>query len=228
MDIINILMQVAVLIFAVIIHEVAHGFVAYKLGDPTAKFAGRLTLNPIPHIDPVWSILIPGFLILSGSSFIIGGAKPVPINPAYFKKHKRDVMIVSASGPASNLLLMLLSVLFLKITLMVPGLRQMMGLNLFLSVSILINFILAIFNLIPVPPLDGSKILMGLLPDEWAYRYERLGMMGLLIVVVLIMTGGLRLILYPFAFALIKFLMLVFGGDVQYVLAVHTLMSWLK
>src|SRR5512142_3375244 len=105
MNAVDIIMQVAVLVFAVIVHEVSHGFVAYRLGDPTAKEAGRLTLNPIPHIDPFMSIILPAFLIFSGSPFVIGGAKPVPINPAYFRHHKRDVLLVSLAGPGSNMLL---------------------------------------------------------------------------------------------------------------------------
>ncbi len=200
-DLIKILIQIAVLIFAVIVHEVAHGFVAYKLGDPTAKYSGRLTLNPIPHIDPFMSILLPALMIVTGMPFIIGGAKPVPVNPIYFQNHKRDVMLVSAAGPLSNILLAIISALLLKFLFMFEFLRSV-GLSLVLGYSVLINIILATFNLIPIPPLDGSKILMGLLPDELAYKFAKLEPYGFFIILILLMTGILQLFLSPIFYLL--------------------------
>ncbi len=208
-NVIRILIQITVLVFAVIVHEVAHGYVAYKLGDPTAKYSGRLTLNPLPHIDPFMSIILPALMIFSGMPFIIGGAKPVPVNPVYFQDHKRDVMLVSAAGPLSNILLAIISALLLKFLFSFEILRSD-GLSLVLGYSILINIILAAFNLIPIPPLDGSKILMGFLPDELAYKFARLEPYGIFIILFLMMAGILQIFLYPVFYLLqnlIKFLM---------------------
>ncbi len=208
-NIIRILIQITVLVFAVIVHEVAHGYVAYKLGDPTAKYSGRLTLNPLPHIDPFMSILLPALMIFSGMPFIIGGAKPVPVNPVYFKNYKKDVMLVSAAGPVSNILLAIISVLLMKFLFFFEILRSD-GLSLVLGYSILINIILAAFNLIPIPPLDGSKILMGFLPDELAYKYAKIEPYGIFIILFLMITGILQIFLYPVFYLLqnlIKILM---------------------
>lgn len=201
--------QIGVLIFAVIVHEVSHGYVAYKLGDPTAKYSGRLTLNPLPHIDPFMSILLPGLMIATGMPFIIGGAKPVPVNPSYFANHKRDVMLVSAAGPFSNILLAIISILLLKIAVMFDFLKTP-GLFLLLQYSIIINIVLAVFNLIPIPPLDGSKILMGFLPDEAAYNYSKLEPYGIFIILILLGLGILQIFLMPIFMVLeklIKFIM---------------------
>lgn len=196
MDIINIAMQLTVLIFAVIIHEVSHGFVAYKLGDPTAKQEGRLTLNPISHIDPVWSIVIPAILIFTHAGFIIGGAKPVPINPGYFKNNRRDVMLTSLAGPGSNILLAVISALALKGAMMVPMLDSS-GTRLFLVTSVMINIMLAAFNLVPIPPLDGSKVLAFFLPEDIAWKYLSLETYGLIIVLLLAATGLISFIMQP-------------------------------
>jgi Zn-dependent protease len=201
MNIVDIIMQITVLVFAVIIHEVSHGYVAYMLGDPTAKDAGRLTLNPVPHIDPFMSVLLPAFLIFSGSPFVIGGAKPVPINPAYFKHHKKDVMLVSFAGPGSNLILAILGVGLFVLAAKVPFLRNP-GVFRLLQYLILINVVLAIFNLIPVPPLDGSNILMSLLPDEAAYNYAKLAPFGFLIIVVMLIFNVFNAILTPVLMAI--------------------------
>lgn len=208
-DLIKTLIQIAVLVFAVIVHEVAHGYIAYKLGDPTAKVEGRLTLNPLPHIDPFMSVLLPFLMIASGMPFILGGAKPVPVNPLYFQNHKRDVMLVSAAGPLSNILLAIISALLLKFLFSFEFLRSA-GLSLVLGYSVIINTILAAFNLIPIPPLDGSKILMGFLPDEVAYKYASLERFGIFIILILMMLGILQLFLYPIFYLLrnlINFLM---------------------
>ena len=211
MSLLQILIQITVLLFAVIVHEVAHGYVAFRLGDPTAKNSGRLTLNPLPHIDPFMSVLLPAFLIFSGAPCIIGGAKPVPVNPSYFNDHKRDVMLVSFAGPASNILLAVLSILIYAIAVRVPVIMKFGGSGLFLLLqySILINVVLAVFNLIPIPPLDGSKILMGLMPDEIAYKYASIGPYGIFIIIILLMLGVLQMILMPVFIILQKLIHLI-------------------
>jgi len=202
MDIVTIIIQITVLLFAVIIHEVAHGYVAFRLGDPTAKYAGRLTLNPLPHLDLFMSVLLPAFLIFSGAGFSIGGAKPVPVNPSYFKNYKRDIMLVSFAGPASNIALAIISIILLVVAVKVPIIGNLggRGLFLFLQYGIMINTILAVFNLIPIPPLDGSKILMGFLPNEMANKYASIAPYGMFIIIILLMTGILQNILMPVLF----------------------------
>jgi Zn-dependent protease len=204
----GIVIQIIVLILAVIVHEVSHGYVAYKLGDPTAKTMGRLTLNPLPHIDPFWSIILPVGLILTHSPFILGGAKPVPVDWRYFKNPRRDMMFVSLAGPGSNILLAIVGLLIWKLAGLVPAL-QSPGLQAFIEANLIINVVLAAFNLIPVPPLDGSKVIMGLLPESMAYKYARLEPMGMIIVIILLVTGIFNMIFQPI-FEFIMFLMKVF------------------
>lgn len=157
---------IVILAFSVILHELSHGIVANVLGDPTAKNAGRLTLNPIPHIDPIGSILLPAFLILmSGGTggVVLGWAKPVPINPQNFKHPKRDSILVSLAGPLSNLALAVVFGLFLRffpLELVNPNL------SFIFSYIVLMNIGLGVFNLLPVPPLDGSHLLLSLLPPS--------------------------------------------------------------
>lgn len=205
MNVVDIIMQIAVLVFAVIIHEVAHGYVAFRLGDPTAKRAGRLTLNPIPHIDPFMSVLLPAFLIFSGSPFVIGGAKPVPINPAYFANHKKDVMLVSLAGPASNVALAVIGIVLFVVSVKVEFLRNP-GILSLMKYMILINTVLAVFNLLPIPPLDGSNVLMGLLPDEAAYNFQKIAPYGFLIIIVLLVMNVFDMILTPVLIGIQKLL----------------------
>jgi Zn-dependent protease len=196
-NIFSILMQIAVLIFAVVVHEVSHGYVSYMLGDPTAKEQGRLTLNPISHLDPFMSVILPAFLIFSGSPFVIGGAKPVPVNPMFYKNHKRDLMLVSIAGPGSNFLLALITIGLLAIAVRIPFINNMPGLFLFIKYMIIINVILCIFNLIPVPPLDGSKIVMAFLPDDIAMKYESIAPFGIFIIIILLMLNIIDMIFRP-------------------------------
>lgn len=196
MDIYTIIIQITVLVFGVIVHEVSHGFVAYKLGDPTAKQMGRLTLNPLPHIDPFMSIILPAILIFTHAGFIIGGAKPVPINPMYFKHQKRDIMLTGLAGPVSNLLIAILAVLVLKLTKIMPAMASN-GLNMFLYYSVIINVVLAVFNLLPIPPLDGSKVLAFFLSPSLERAYLRLEPFGMWILILLLATGLLNHIFSP-------------------------------
>lgn len=161
----EIIFLVIVLIFSVIIHEVAHGAVANYLGDPTAKHAGRLTLNPIKHIDPIGSIALPLLLIImarfTGAGIIFGWAKPVPVNPYNFRDQKYGSAKVSIAGPGSNLAIALVFGMVLRFF---PGLSVLPGIDIMFSYIVSINILLAVFNLLPIPPLDGSHILFAFLP----------------------------------------------------------------
>jgi Zn-dependent protease len=190
-----------VLLFSIIIHEIAHGYVALKHGDPTARMLGRLTLNPLPHIDPVGSVLVPLILMISGSSFLIGWAKPVPVNPLNFRNYRRGEIAVSAAGPLSNLALAVAFSLLLRLEL---GNIGLMKLALF---GVQVNVVLAVFNLIPIPPLDGSHILAMVLPRELARLYAQLEPVGFILIIILFATGILGSILMPFYRAVVMFLL---------------------
>jgi Zn-dependent protease len=204
MDILIFSFNIIILIFSVVIHEVAHAYTAYLFGDTTAKDQGRITLNPIPHIDLWWTILLPIIMyITSGGRIIFGGAKPVPINPMRFSNRKLGVSLVSASGAMSNLTLAFGSALLINLLLIV-GINIFL-INLFFGLVILINIILAFFNLLPIPPLDGSKILVYFMPEEYEYNLYKIGQMGILILIFLIMFGFIEIyfkfIIWPvFAF----------------------------
>jgi len=194
----QLLFLLPVLIFSVVVHECAHGIVAERAGDPTARMLGRITLNPIKHIDLVGSILVPGFLILTGSTFFIAWAKPVPVNPAYFKNKRQDEIKVSFAGPLSNLIL---SVIFLILSLLwIDGFGVTDLSNKFLYVfrmGMYINLLLAFFNLLPIPPLDGSHILENMLPPEFAQIMAKIRPYGFYILIGLMMTGFFRVIFIP-------------------------------
>jgi Zn-dependent protease len=190
-NILEIALLAVVFLFSVIIHEVAHGYVALLNGDPTARMLGRITLNPIPHIDPVGSVLLPLLLFISGSSFLIGWAKPVPVNPRNFHNYRRGEIAVSAAGPLSNLALAVIFAFLLHLGLGNAGLLKLA----YYGVSI--NLILALFNLIPIPPLDGSHILAILLPRELARLYAHLEPVGFILILILFYTGILWALLMP-------------------------------
>ncbi len=207
-DIYTVIVQISVLVFSVVMHEVSHGFMDYKLGDPTAKDLGRLTLNPLPHIDPMWSILIPAILIFTHSGVVFGAAKPVPFDPRYFKHQRRDIMLTSLAGPVSNLLLAAAAAVIMILVRLIPGF-SLVGLYVVLIQIIAINIFLAIFNLVPIPPLDGSKVLAYFLPPAAELAYMRLQPVGMIILIALAFTGTLNIILSPiagFVNALITFL----------------------
>jgi len=178
-----------ILLFSVIAHELAHGYVAYSLGDPTAKYEGRLTLNPLKHLDPFGSIILPLLLFIAGSPFLFGWAKPVPINPYNFTDKKYGEIKVSAAGPASNILLAIIFGLALRF---IPSAIISMnpGIGIALTIIVFINIMLGIFNLIPIPPLDGSWILFSFLPDSLQNIKIFLRQYGIVILVLLILFGG--------------------------------------
>lgn len=173
---------------AIIIHEYAHGWVAYKLGDPTAKYAGRLTLNPLAHIDLMGTIIFPLLLILMRSPFLFAWAKPVPVDFYRLRNPKRDMIWVGSAGPASNFFLALLLAILLKLNF--PFEPLLLG-------GIFINLILAVFNIIPVPPLDGSRILMGLLPHNLANSFAQLEPYGFIILFAFLWLGIFHKLVLP-------------------------------
>ncbi len=180
-----------ILIYSAILHEIAHGMVADRLGAPTAKLLGRLTLNPIPHIDLFMTILLPLMLIVSGSPVIFGGAKPVPVDPFNLRDGRKDMALVSLAGPLTNLCLAILAALGIRIMLFF-GQTAIMGdfflsfLLYFLSVTVQLNLLLTIFNLLPIPPLDGSKVFAMLLPEKEAQAYLSIGQYGMFILLALL------------------------------------------
>jgi len=183
-----------VLFFSVILHECAHGWVAYLMGDPTAKDQGRLTLNPIPHIDPFMTIILPILTFLFWG-FPFGGAKPVPVNPFNFREPRKGMMVVGAAGPATNLGLSASFALFYHLARQTGFFNEAIAVALVWAV--VLNALLAFFNLVPIPPLDGSRIVAGVLPREAAAAYDRLAPFGLFIVVGFLMLGGFGLLLVP-------------------------------
>lgn len=196
----EIILGLVILIFSAILHEVAHGFVADRLGDPTARLMGRLTLNPRSHIDPFMSILLPLLLILSGSPVIFGAAKPVPVDPFNLKEGRKDVALVALSGPLTNILLAVFASFLLKL-ISLPIVMNVLSPSLFAILYFLFaiimkyNLLLAILNLLPIPPLDGSKIFSLLLPEKEANAYLSLGSIGMFILFFLLLfpIGGFSL-----------------------------------
>lgn len=183
-------LSIVILLFSVILHEVMHGVVAKKFGDSTAESAGRLTLNPLPHIDLFGTILLPGLLIFSGSPFLFGWAKPVPVNPLNFSDLRKGELLVSAAGILSNLCLAIAAAILYRVLVALPQTFPSL-LGDILSFTVLINLVLAIFNLLPIPPLDGSKILLSQLPANLAREYQKIESYGAIILLILLITGML-------------------------------------
>ncbi len=198
--------QFPLLLFSITVHEFAHGFVADKRGDSTARILGRLTLNPLAHIDFFGTIILSVISIITGAP-VFGWAKPVPVNPYELFNPKRDMAYVGIAGPISNLLVAVLAGVALRIINLIPFLSFISPIFIFL---IYINVLLPVFNLIPVPPLDGSRVVSGLLPSELSYQYERITPYGFIIVIFLLMSGFLniifRVIVQPLAFFIIKYI----------------------
>jgi Zn-dependent protease len=183
MDIFTLVGIVVVVVFSITTHEAAHAWVADLLGDPTARRLGRVTLNPRPHIDLVMTILLPGFLLLSGSPFLFGGAKPVPVLVHQLRRPKRDWALVGAAGPVSNFLMaVLLTALFAALIKLGFWTRESAG-GQILVAGVYANILLGLFNLVPIPPLDGSRVIQFFLKGEALRAYQRLERFGLLILV---------------------------------------------
>ncbi|MCR4663161.1 MAG: site-2 protease family protein [Endomicrobiaceae bacterium] len=200
------IVPIVVLLFSVIIHEVAHGFVAYKRGDSTAKLLGRLTLNPISHIDIFGSIVLPAMLMLTGAP-VFGWAKPVPVNMYNLKNPKRDMIFVSLAGITANFLLAVCAgALMFIIRTYFANADSLVAVYIILQYVIVVNIVLFIFNLIPIPPLDGSRVVLFLLPKDLAQIYAQIERYGFWIILILLMTNILWKIIGPIATFLIRLL----------------------
>lgn len=169
-----------IFIYSIILHEIAHGLAAERLGDPTARLSKRLTLNPLPHIDPLWSIVFPLFLILSGSPIVFGSAKPVPIDPYNLRNPRKNMGLIGLAGPGTNFLLAI--ILSLIARLIIPISASSMYLDV-LRYGVQINIMLGVFNLIPLPPLDGGRVAVALLPEKYADTLASIERFGLLILI---------------------------------------------
>ncbi|MDR3554043.1 MAG: site-2 protease family protein [Syntrophobacteraceae bacterium] len=206
----TIILLILPLMLAIILHEVSHGWVAGKLGDPTARLLGRITLNPIPHIDPFGSILVPGILLLTGSHFLFGWAKPVPVNFGNLRGGRKSMALVALSGPVTNLLLAVLSSIVYHLTFG-DGSAGLAGalilpIHLMARYSVILNLVLMVFNLLPIPPLDGGRIAVGLLPESLAIPLQRAERWGMLIVLLLIVSDLWTRVLGPVIYLFLRIL----------------------
>jgi Zn-dependent protease len=202
-----VVVQVMALLTAITVHEMMHGWAAHRLGDPTARLHGRLTINPLAHIDLFGTIILPLILIATKSPVLIGWAKPVPVNATYFRNPRRGMAVVSVAGPLSNLALAIVAAFLLKVLLLAPGSAHvildpgtagvMAPLVWFAFFSVQINVLLAVFNMVPIPPLDGGHFLEGVLPVEMARGLSRIEPYGMVIIFALLWLGFLDRFLVP-------------------------------
>jgi len=186
-------------------HEYGHGWMAYRLGDSTAKLSGRLSLNPIVHIDLMWTIIMPAMLIIT-TGYALGSAKPVPVNPIAFRDPKRGMVWVGLAGPATNIIWAAFIILLMKSGLFLSGSRLYFSgaPYLLLFRCLQMNIVLLVFNMLPIPPLDGSRILEGLLPDEYADKYASIRPYGLIIIIMLMFLGVLGRLLYFVIYLIVR------------------------
>ena len=189
----TLLIYIIPLLFAITLHEAAHGWAASKLGDHTARMMGRVTLNPVKHIDPVGTILVPLLLVIMSVGFIFGWAKPVPINFRALKSQKSGMILVALAGPGANFFMAIgwVIIAIISINLNQPIFLKMAGIGIFF------NILLAVFNLLPIPPLDGSRVISALLPGPLAYKYGQFEQYGFLILLGLMYIGGFQLVVLP-------------------------------
>ena len=203
-------------IFAITLHEAAHGYVAKRFGDLTAEMAGRVSLNPIRHIDPVGTILVPLTMFMAsklmlGGGFLFGWAKPVPINFNQLRRPKRDMLWVAAAGPGANLLMAFFWAAIIKFGVVIPESTYAKPIVLMGIAGIEINVILMVLNLLPLPPLDGGRIAVSLLPNNLAWKYAQIEPYGIVILLVLLISGALGVILWPLITLTKQMIVILFG-----------------
>jgi len=224
----NTMQQVAAwvlpVLFAITVHETAHGWMALRFGDPTAKMLGRLTLNPVKHIDPVGTILVPGMLLLMPGNFLFGWAKPVPITYENLRSPKRDMALVALAGPMANLVMGLFWALVLRLGALwwpeSPG-----PFLVYAGVAgVFVNTILMVLNLLPLPPLDGGRVLTGLLPGRLSWQFSRIEPYGIFILLGLLVTGILGMILWPVVVVVLALFTSVSGVALSQFMAVLQLL----
>lgn len=210
----QLLIWIIPLLFAITLHEVAHGFVASWLGDPTAKMLGRLTINPLKHIDLIGTLLVPLLLLLLGG-FVFGWAKPVPVTYENFKHRYRDMALVAVAGPLANLLMAIGWAICAKLALLAGGENNLVGLPLALvymgQVGILLNASLFVLNLLPIPPLDGGRVLSYFLPKKWSWQFSKIEPYGFIILLLLLASGLLLQIIGPLVYSIRAVLMNLLG-----------------